>query len=234
MFDRLAGTAAVLLSANPAVRALYSDTYPLIIVDEFQDTNDDQWLAVRALSEASTIVCLADPDQRIFDFIEGVDEQRIEHVVEHLDPTPFDLSKDNHRSGGSGLLDYANAVLHNDASQPRPSNVVSWSYQWRVSCEAQTHRAIHALQNHLQERLGHTPTIAVLAPTNALIARISEGIGTHRADPLDAAKALPAIDHELNWDPELSAAAGYVVASIMEWQWPGARRGDYGNASRRR
>lgn len=223
-FDRLAGTAAVLLSANSAVRSLYSDTYPLIIVDEFQDTNDDQWLAVRALSETSTIVCLADPDQRIFDFIEGVDEKRIEHVVEHLDPTPFDLSKDNHRSEGSGLLGYANAVLHNDASQSRPSNVVSWSYQWPVSCEAQTHRAIHALQNHLHQRLGHTPTIAVLAPTNALIARISEGIGSDRADPLDAATALPAIDHELNWDPELSAAAGYVVASIMEW--PGLSRAE--------
>lgn len=30
-------------------------------------------------------------------------------------------------------------------------------------------------------------------------------------------KALPAIDHELVWDPGLSAAAGFVVASILEW-----------------
>jgi DNA helicase-2/ATP-dependent DNA helicase PcrA len=61
VFDRLAGTAATLLCGKPTVRALYSDTYPLIIVDEFHDTNDDQWQAVRTLSETSTIVCLADP-----------------------------------------------------------------------------------------------------------------------------------------------------------------------------
>src|SRR5262249_28317839 len=98
VFDRLAGTAATLLDSKPAVRVLYSDTYPLIIVDEFQDTNKDQWQAVQALSRTSTIICLADPDQRIFDFVEGVDEKRIERAIEYLDPTLFDLSKDNHRS----------------------------------------------------------------------------------------------------------------------------------------
>jgi len=222
VFDRLAGTAATVLGTNPAVRALYSDTYPLIIVDELQDTNDDQWRAVRALSETSTIMCLADPDQRIFDFVEGVDEKRVEQVIEHLDPTLFDLSKDNHRSPGGGLLDYANAVLRNDATQPPLRNVITWQYAWPVTCEAQVHRALVALREHLEKQLGHIPTIAVLAPTNALVARVSETIGADRADPRDAAKVLSAIDHELNWDPDLSAAAGYVVASIMEW--PGLPR----------
>jgi len=220
VFDRLAGTAAALL-AKPAVRDLYSDTYPLIIVDEFQDTNDDQWQAVRALSQTSTIVCLADPDQRIFDFVEGVDEKRVEQAIEHLDPTLFDLSDDNHRSPGGGLLDYANAVLRNDP-QPPPRNVITWQYAWPFSCETQVHRAIVALRTHLEQQLGRTPTIAVLAPTNALAARISETIATDRADPQNAAAVLPAIDHELSWDPDLSAAAGYVVASIMEW--PGLPR----------
>jgi hypothetical protein len=33
---------------------------------------------VPALSERTTIVCLADPDHRILDHIEGVDEHRLE------------------------------------------------------------------------------------------------------------------------------------------------------------
>ncbi|WP_309238405.1 UvrD-helicase domain-containing protein [Actinoplanes aureus] len=121
VFDRLAATAANLLIAIAAVRMLYSDTYPLVIVDEFQDTNKDQWHAVRALSNASTIICLADPDQRIYEgFVPGVDEKRIDQAIEQLAPKPFDLSGDNHRSPGGGLLDYANAVLRNDPSQPSP------------------------------------------------------------------------------------------------------------------
>lgn len=217
VFDRLAATAATLLGTNKAVRALYSDTYPLIIVDEFQDTNDDQWMAVRSLSQESTIICLADPDQRIYDFIPGVDEKRIEQVVEYLSPTRFDLSGDNYRSPGAGLLDYANAILRNDSSVAVPGNVIFWSYGWPNSCESQAHRAVLVLRNHMEQRLGFIPTVAVLAPTNFLIARISDTIGADRVDPLDPTKILPAIDHELNWDPELSAAAGYVVASVMEW-----------------
>jgi DNA helicase-2/ATP-dependent DNA helicase PcrA len=217
VFDRLAGSAATLLDTKPAVCALYSDVYPLIIVDEFQDTNGDQWQAVQALSKTSTIVCLADPDQRIFDFVEGVDEKRIEQAIEFLDPTQFDLSGENYRSPDGGLLDYANAVLRNDVTQPRPSNVAIWRYQWPLSCEEQVHRVIVALRDYLEPRLGRTPTIAILAPTNALAARISETISTDTTDPSDVTKILPAVDHELNWDPDLSAAAGYVVASILEW-----------------
>ncbi|MGW0504800.1 UvrD-helicase domain-containing protein [Micromonospora sp. NPDC003241] len=221
VFDRLAGTAATLLSGNPAVRELYSDTYPLIIVDEFQDTNNDQWKAVQALSQASTIACLADPDQRIFDFVEGVDDKRLEQANEYLNPTPFDLSKDNHRSPGGGLLDYANAVLRN-APSPPPASVATWAYAWPATYKTQAHRAIIAIHGHLERHLGHTPTIAVLASTNALVARISETISENREDPENAKRILRAVDHELNWDPELSAAAGYVVASVMEW--PGLSR----------
>lgn len=220
VFDRLAGTAATLLERSTAVRALYSDTYPLIIVDEFQDTNIDQWRAIRALSNTSTIICLADPDQRIFDHIEGVDETRIAQAVEKLRPTPFDLSKYNYRSPGGGLLDYANAVLRNDASIPVPDNVKTLRFRGRVTCEATVHRMVVALRAHLEELLGRAPTIAVLAPTNKLVGQISEAIST---DTPISNTTLPAIDHELHWDPELSAAAGYVVASIMEWPGlPGA------------
>lgn len=215
VFDRLADTAATLLHL-PAVGALYRNTYPLIIIDEFQDTNEDQWRAVQALGQTSTVVCLADPDQRIFDHLEGVDEKRIEQVIEYLNPTLFDLSEDNHRSPDGGLLEYANAVLRNTPMKP-PSTVITRIYTWPDTFEAMVHRVIIALQNHLQPQLGRPPTIAVLTPTNRLVAQISEAITTDQADPLAAGKVLPAIDHDLNWDPNLSAAAGHVVASILEW-----------------
>jgi DNA helicase-2/ATP-dependent DNA helicase PcrA len=170
------------------------------------------------LSETSTIICLADPDQRIYDgFVPGVDEKRIDQAVEQLAPEQFDLSGDNHRSPGGGLLDYANAVLRDDPSQPIPSSVKTWSYQFEVSCEALAHSAVVAVREFLEQRLGRTPTIAVLASSSALVGRISERISIDQPHPAKANVMLPAIDHELNWDPALSAAAGYVVASIMEW-----------------
>ena len=62
---------------------------------------------------------------------------------------------------------------------------------------------------------GRLPTIAVLAPSNALAASISEQLSEDRQAPDGTIR--PAIDHELVWDPSLSAAAGFVVASILEW-----------------
>lgn len=214
VFDRLAYTAATLLERSKAVRALYNDAYPLIIVDEFQDTNTDQWRAVQALGDTSTTICLADPDQRIFDHLEGVDEARIAQAIEKLQPIPFDLESDNHRSPGNGLLDYANAVLRNDASVPVPRNIGTVTFHGHVTCEAKVHEMVVGLRDHLERQLGREVSIAVLAPANRLVGRISEAISTERKF---ASKTLPAIDHELHWDPELSAAAGYVVASILEW-----------------
>jgi DNA helicase-2/ATP-dependent DNA helicase PcrA len=150
-------------SKGRAVRALYSDTYPVIIVDEFQDTNNDQWRAVRALSGTSTVICLADPDQRIFDYMEGVDETRIAQMIEQLRPSFFDLSKDNHRSPSSGLLDYANAVLHNDSSQAVPDSIVTVHYQAPVTCEVKVHEAVVVLRGHLEKVLGcqgHHPSLS--------------------------------------------------------------------------
>ncbi|WP_206796266.1 DEAD/DEAH box helicase [Amycolatopsis sp. MtRt-6] len=214
VFDQLAATAATVLERSPALRHLYSDRYPLIIVDEFQDTNVDQWRVIQALAENSTVICLADPDQRIYEgFVKGVDEERLQHAIKTLTPTPFDLTGDNHRSAGNGILDYANAVMRNEPALPPPAiQYVYYSYPY--SPEQVTHYAVLQLQNQLSTQLGRQPTIAVLAPSSAFVARISEAIAT---DQTLNGKTLPAADHELVWDPGLSAAAGYVVASILEW-----------------
>ena len=46
-------------------------------------------------------------------------------------------------------------------------------------------------------------------------ASISEAISAEQTSATGL--ALPPVDHELVWDPGLSAAAGFVVASILEW-----------------
>ncbi|MFH9562364.1 UvrD-helicase domain-containing protein [Streptomyces globisporus] len=222
VFDLLAGTTATLLERSAALRALYSSIYPLIIVDEFQDTNTDQWRVIKALSGTSTVICLADPDQRIFDHLDGVEEQRLDDAVAHLAPKPFDLSKDNHRSPGGGLLDYANAVLNN-APHPQPDNVRTWTYtpSYGVPWQTRVHKGVVAVRDHLATQLGRTPTIAVLASVNSLLGQVSETLDT---DTDTGELTLPAVEHALQWDPELTAAAGYVVASIMEW--PGLPRAE--------
>lgn len=213
VFDTLAPFAAALVERSNDVRQLCSDRYPLIIVDEFQDTNRDQWRVIKTLAKQSKIVCLADPDQRIFDHLDGVDEHRLAELRKELAPTPFDLSADNHRSPSGGLLDYANAVLRNKPAL-MPNNIVQMRYQYEP-VEAKTHSAVVAVQNALSNDLGVNPTVAILTRTNVLAGRISEALAEDRVSL--GGEALLAVDHVLAWDPELAAASALVIASILEW-----------------
>lgn len=215
VFDQLAPVAATMLERSPALQRLYCDRYPLVIVDEFQDTNMDQWRVIKALAENSTVICLADPDQRIYEgFIKGVDDTRLQQAIDALDPARFSLGTDNHRNAGSGILDYANAVLHGYPGA-LPEAIHELRYRYPDTPEQLTHRAIPLLQQQLADQLGRLPTIAVMAPSNVFAATVSEHIASER--PASSGRTLPPVDHELVWDPGLSAAAGYVVASILEW-----------------
>jgi DNA helicase-2/ATP-dependent DNA helicase PcrA len=213
VFDTLAGTAADLLERSTSLRGLYNAMYPMVIVDEFQDTNEDQWRVIKALASGATVLCLADPDQRIFEHLDGVDARRLPEAKEHLRPTVFDLSKDNHRSPGAGLLDYANAVLRNQPT-PAPSNVYQRLYRYEP-VELMAHWGVAAVRQKLTQQLGRRPTIAVLTRANSLAARISEALDRQQT-MADGGVLLP-VEHVLQWDPDRAAASGFVVASILEW-----------------
>lgn len=212
VFDTLAPTVAELLERSSDLCALYGTRYPVVVVDEFQDTNLDQWRVVHALSERSTIICLADPDQRIFDHIEGVDEHRLQEAKKALEPETFDLSSENHRSPASGILEYANAVLRNTATAPPASVQVGW-YRYDKP-EQFTHALVQRVLEHLRNQLPSPPTVAVLTRVNAFAGRISESLS--QDEDFKGEHLIP-IDHVLFWDPELAAASALVVASVLEW-----------------
>ena len=109
-FDLFAGRVATLLHGSDKVRSLISTMYPHIILDEFQDTSADQWRVVQALGANSTLIALADPEQRIFDFI-GADPERPNHFTAAFAPTVRDLAGDNHRSKGKEIALFGNDIL---------------------------------------------------------------------------------------------------------------------------
>lgn len=212
MFDTLAPAVAELFERSADLCELYSTRFPIVVVDEFQDTNVDQWRVVQALSERSTIICLADPDQRIFDHIEGVDEHRLENAKILLEPETFDLSSDNHRSPESGILEYANAVLRNTpAATPKNLHVLWYRYD---KPEHMTHAVVQRALDRLRDVVPGAPTLAVLTRVNTFAGRISEQLGQ---EGLFQGGQLRPVDHVLYWDPELAAASALVVASVLEW-----------------
>ncbi|ERI12135.1 UvrD-helicase domain-containing protein [Brucella sp. ZJ1_1] len=114
-FDLFAAGTVELLERCAALRELIADRFPMIIVDEFQDTDDNQWGIVRALLGVTNVFCLADPEQRIFDYRDDIDPRRLDILRETIKVTEFDLGGENHRSPNAGILKFADAVLRNQS-----------------------------------------------------------------------------------------------------------------------
>ena len=70
--DLLGRLAAALDGADTAARERMSGRWPIVMVDEFQDTDPVQWKVIdRAFSGASTVVLIGDPKQAIYAFRGG-------------------------------------------------------------------------------------------------------------------------------------------------------------------
>lgn len=217
-FDLFARGVADLLEGSSKLRELLAACYPTIIVDEFQDTDDEQWRIVRTLASVARVFCLADQDQRIFDYRDDIDPRRIESLQNEVGPETFDLGGDNHRSPRGGILRYADAVLRNVAPLPAVDDV-KLVHCWQNAFPSTVHAAVIWTLSKLRGQGIENPSVAVLARSNGLVEQISGILSEpHQYN----GTALAPVDHSVVWDAELSAAAGTVVASIMEWSDVGA------------
>ncbi len=173
-FDLFAIFAAEILTRCQRVRTLVGLRYPTIILDEFQDTSAGQWAVVEALGETSRLIALADPEQRIYDWI-GADPERLDHFGDAFDPTVVDLSGDNHRSNGTDILAFGNAVLTGDYKDEPYVGVEVITYPPN---ENQAYTAllttIYAARTRLIDAAIPDWSIAVLVPTKLLTRLVSD------------------------------------------------------------
>ena len=106
------------------MRACFCNAYPLILVDEFQDTDEDQWRLIQTLSEGSEIVALGDPGQRIYAWRRGVSETRLKDFSDALGAETFDFQDENNRSPATGIVGYARSLLSPTLRVDLPEDIV--------------------------------------------------------------------------------------------------------------
>ena len=122
-FDQFAPRAAEILNRSKAIKACFNYSHPLILVDEFQDTDEDQWSLVRALSTNSEIIALGDKEQRIYEWRGGVSEHRLSEFRNELNASLFDFQNENNRSPATGITRYAQSLLSPNAVQRLPGDI---------------------------------------------------------------------------------------------------------------
>lgn len=207
-FDLFAELTFSLLDNCNKILELLANSYPVIILDEFQDTNFEQWKVIQCLGNKSAIIALADSEQRIFDFI-GADPQRINHFREYFSPKEFDLRNENHRSKGTDIIKFGNDILKGDFQDDYkgielftfPSNSNQAFSELKI-------RTIKARKRLLEKDVKDW-TLAILVPTKKLMRQVSDCFN-------QKTPKLPSIHHHAVIDMHGAILAAEVIAFLVQ------------------
>lgn len=172
-FDLFVPKVVELFSRAPKLLEIVANKSPLVIVDEAQDTGRHAWNVTKLLAKKVQVVCLADNEQQIFDYLEGVGPERIADIERTLIPVVVDLGSQNHRSSGTEILQFGNDVLSGNVRSGSYHGVTSRQYHPKKQLEA-IRSSLGMLYQMITKETGSKPaSIGILASTGAGVGRIS-------------------------------------------------------------
>ena len=112
-FDDIILNTVKILSENPDVLSKYQDKFQYILVDEYQDTNNSQYLLINLLAQANRNLCVVgDDNQSIYKFRGANIGNILNFEDDYSDVQKITLDQ-NYRST-QNILDAANSVISNN------------------------------------------------------------------------------------------------------------------------
>ena len=113
-FDDLLMLPIKLFSKYPEVLKKYQEKYKYVLMDEYQDTNEAQYILTKMISAKYQNICVVgDPDQSIYSF-RGSNYKNILNFERDYPNSETILLEENYRSTKT-ILDVANQVIRNNA-----------------------------------------------------------------------------------------------------------------------
>lgn len=207
-FDLFARLVAELFRRSNRLAFVYSNSYPIVILDEFQDTNSDEWELIQQLGRRSRLIALADPEQRIYEF-RGADPRRVGEFLEAFEAAHFDFTGENHRSSGTDITTFGNDLLTgaNKGRTYRQVKVSRYGFMNGRSLHFSAKAAVCSALGRLKDV--RNKSIAILVPSKRLMLDLSDYLASQKDN-------LPALQHDVAMDAEPPALAASVIATLLE------------------
>lgn len=207
-FDLFPPNAAALLARSAHARRLIAQRYPLIIVDEAQDTNADAWQCIALLAPHTQLICLADLEQQIFDHLPGIGPERIEAIKASLHPLEIELGSQNHRSPDSEIVAFGQDILCGKVRGAAYKGVSSFNYNPKLNDQTKVLRmALGILQRKIRKATGKWGrSIAILTHSGASAAKISVALNA----------GLKPVRHKLLFDEAEALLTARFAAFLLE------------------
>ena len=210
VFDLFAPKTLELLRRSDAIKQLVGGKYPLIIVDEAQDTGTEQWACIENLAGYTQILCLADLEQQIYDFRKDVSPERLNQIIKRLSPVEVDLGAENRRSPKSEVVAFGNDML---SGIPRGKPYIGVYHQtFHPKAEERDkliRQATGIVRQHMLKLTGSAPqSIGYLTTWGKGVAIIAQA--------LQGGEGVQPIRHRVIMEDVESLLASRVVALCLE------------------
>ena len=157
----------------------------------------------------SRLLVLADPEQRIFDFI-GAHPNRLRHLQDEFSLSVFDLRDENHRSKGTDIALFGNDILRGRFSRSNYDGVHFGVFEANQN-QALTKVVVETLQarKRLLESGEKNWSLAILVPTKRMTRVVSDVFRS----PVGK---LPSIQHNAAVDVVAAILAAEVIACALQ------------------
>ncbi|MFC2146715.1 AAA family ATPase, partial [Acidobacteriota bacterium] len=222
-FSELEETANSALRVR-GIRTLISQLFPLIIIDEFQDVDNDLFEIINLLSQGSRLVLLSGPGQCIYRGMKNFDPHSIiSKCMDQLKPDVYELIPNDQNKQRYCLEISALISEYNNGN-------VSFSKSWPIKFQSIPRLTKNNLPNELETQAakmitdmraylrGIYPekkiTLCVITSTNQGVAkifdRLSKGRDTYRLRPIKAT---------LHFDDALLLQYGRFLLELLKGNW---------------
>lgn len=210
-FDLFAEIGTNLLKRSNTLLRIISDIYPIIFLDEFQDTDKFEWELISLLGINSTLIALADPNQRIYEF-RGADHERLNHFKIKFSPQIYKFDNENYRSSGTDIIDFGYDFLAGSHVDKVYNNVKIIYYQSFFGKKNQFFLLKSKVINRINflKKTEKDWSLAVLLPQKKYVLNFSEYLSSNE-------DGFSPIYHNLIFDGESHFLAGQFLASCLEF-----------------
>jgi DNA helicase II / ATP-dependent DNA helicase PcrA len=203
-FDLFAQVASDILEKASRICTVISGAYPFIIVDEFQDTDTNEWRLIQILGKKSKIIALADFNQRIYEF-RGASITRIPEFINAFRPKRFDFGLENNRSATTDIVQFGDDILIGQTAGKQYKNVVITRYPYYHELRQNLKYAVVRTINRLRaaNQKGEW-SLAILVKSKQETLSISSFLTKNK------------IFHDVLIDPAGPALAAVAIANLLE------------------
>jgi superfamily I DNA/RNA helicase len=178
-FDVLIPLATRLLESNRVIREIANRRYPLIIVDEFQDTSEAQWELLKALGAQSAVIAFGDPNQIIYSSLHAATERRLDEFKEWKGIETTRFSAENFRCTVPEILVFAERLL---TGQPYASKSGSGVQFFDCHYRPRRRSQLALIWKAIEQQIGPNQTVGILVPSNKLVEDVAVGLRNPPAD----------------------------------------------------